>query len=50
MYELIDSGVYDRTDDFTVVVQPVFEDSVFDVQVTFAEFESLTDNFAVMDG
>ncbi|XP_028405134.1 phospholipase B1, membrane-associated-like [Dendronephthya gigantea] len=26
VYELIDSGVYDRTDDFTVVIQPVFED------------------------
>ena len=33
MYELIDSGVYDRSDDFTVVIQPVFEDLLFDIQV-----------------
>ena len=33
MYELIDSGVYDTSDDFTVVIQPVFEDLLFDVQV-----------------
>jgi hypothetical protein len=33
MYELIDSGVYDISDDFTVVIQPVFEDLFSDVQV-----------------
>ncbi|CAB3994018.1 phospholipase B1, membrane-associated-like [Paramuricea clavata] len=31
VYELIGSGVYDRDEDFTVVLQPVFEDLLFDV-------------------
>ena len=42
VYELIESGVYDRDEDFTVVLQPVFEDLVFDVpEVKYVELNVL---------
>jgi hypothetical protein len=42
VYELIESGVYDRDEDFTVVLQPVFEDLLFDVpEVKYVELNFL---------